>query len=154
MSKAKLPRWECLDKRDAQEMIKWVNGELDQMEEKRKRFLRYGDEHSGLITEERAIEQGYNGNIEPLRQMYPDLAMFLHPPKLKRGRPSKGNEGDAVKDAALDVKAIRKLWKKHFKKRNRPLKDRVTAEQIAADRWGVDVAVVVARLKKPLLDNG
>lgn len=159
---SELPRWECLNDRDAQRLIDWKNRELDHLETVRGYFLEAGN---GLELEgdqdplhiwwleqqsiKQAIEQADNGDIRPLRQALPHLARFLHLSKRKRGqRYPKAKEGDPVREATLDVRLIRHLWKKHYKKINRPKNDRVTAEQIAADRWKVDVEVVIGRLKK------
>ena len=146
------PPWDCSKPRDAKKMIEWVNIELDR---KRKPL---GGWAEGLLgfdpdhVKKKAIEQADKGNMEPLRKLFPGLARFLHRPKQERGkRFPRNKEGDPVTAAASDVKTIRKLWKTHYGKRNRPKNDSVTAEQIAADRHGVvDVEEVIARLKKPL----
>jgi hypothetical protein len=159
---SKLPRWVCLNDRDAEKLIEWTNRELDRLETVRGYFLEVGngvefegDEDPSYIrwrkeqAIQQAIEQADNGNIKPLRHELPHLARFLHLGKRKRGqRYAKAKEGDPLWEATLDVRIIRHLWKKHYKKINRPKNDRVTAEQIAADRWKVDVEAVVSRLKK------
>jgi hypothetical protein len=146
---SKLPRWDCSKPRDAQDMIKWVKIELDRTRKPpggwAEGLRMFDPEHVKF----RAIEQAEKGNMEPLRRLLPGLARFLHRPKQKRGkRFPKDKEGDPVTAAASDVKTIRKLWKTHYGKMNRPKNDPITAEQIAADRHGVDVEEVVSRLKK------
>jgi hypothetical protein len=148
---SKLPRWDCSKPQDAQDMIKWVNIELDR---KRKPPRGWAE---GLLmfdpdyVKGKAIEQADKGNMEPLRKLLPGLARFLHPPKQERGkRFPRNKEGDRVTKAAADVITTRKIWKAAYGKKNRPKNDPVTAEQIAADRWKVDIEKVIARLKKPL----
>jgi hypothetical protein len=133
-------------------MTEWVNDKIDQLETMSNRFLRYGE--TVLESDERhvkaqAIEQADRGNIEPLQRLLPEYARFLCRPKLKRGKrfPKDGNN-DPVARAVDDVTLIRALWKQHYGKKNRPKNDPITAEQIAADRWKVDVEAVVSRLKK------
>ena len=83
------------------------------------------------------------------RTLSPYLARFIQRPKLKRGqRYSKDPENDRVGKAVYDVKLIRALWLQCYRKTRRSKDDLVTAEQIAADRNGVDVNTVVNRLKK------
>ena len=70
----------------------------------------------------------------------------------KRGRP----RDDNVWEAARAVGMIRQLWKEHKKfldgkfrhALHRASTIEVTAEQIAADRWSVDVEAVRNRLHK------
>jgi hypothetical protein len=158
---SKLPRWECLNDRDAQKLIEWTNGELDHFETVRGYFLEAGNGfeleedkdpfHIWWLKEqaiEQAIEQADNGDIKPLRLAFPHLARFLHLSKRKRGQRYPKAKEDPVREATHHVRIIRHFWKKHYKKMNRPKNDRVTAEQIAADRWEVDVEAVIGRLKK------
>jgi hypothetical protein len=145
-----LPRWECHNARDARAMVAWVNAKLDQMDTISERFVRYGE--SVLESDEayvlaQAIKQADNGDIEPLRRLYPHLAGFLRRPKRQRGKRFAKNNRSPVKEAVYDVKRIRDLWLVNYQKKKRS-KDLVTAEQIAADRWHVDVAVVANRMKK------
>jgi hypothetical protein len=147
------PRWDCSKPRDAQNMIKWVNNALDFRDNKIKYLRVLGEglrSFDPAYLKMKAIEQADRGSIGPLRLLFPDLARFLSLPKLKRGQRFPRNESDPVTGAAIDSKEIRTLWKFFYGKRNRPKNDPVTAEQIAADRWGVDVEAVIARLKKPL----
>jgi hypothetical protein len=148
------PRWDCSKPRDAQNMTKWVNNALDFRDNKIKYLRVLGEglrSFDPAYLKMKAIEQADRGNIGPLRLLFPDLAKFLCPPKQKRGqRFPRNKESDPVAGAAIDAKEIRTLWKFFYGKRNRPRNDPVTAEQIAADRWGVDVEAVIARLKKQL----
>jgi hypothetical protein len=160
MSKAKLPRWECLDKRAAQAMIKWVNSELNKTETIRKNFLNYGETLPENLdagwSEYMAVKKfEENGDIEPLQQMFPNLAELLLQvrPKRKRGESIKNRVVGPVMKAAIDVKNIRELWKKRFGKVKRSKHDLVKAEQIAADRWKVTVPAVQNKMGKMRFQN-
>jgi hypothetical protein len=154
VSKLKLPQWECRTPSEAKVMTDWVNNELDRLETIRKNFLNYGEENlegdAGWL-EYKAVEKfEENGDIEPLQLMFPNLAELLSRvrPKRKRGEPIKDKMIGPVMEAAIDVKNIRALWKKHFRKVNRPQGDLVTAEQIAADRRKVTVPAVKNKMRK------
>jgi hypothetical protein len=148
-----LPPWDCRNARDAQAMVKWVIGQIDRVETISERFKHYAEtvfESDERYVTEQAIEQADKGNIEPLRRLFPpELARFLHLPKLKRGkRFPKHGKNDRVGKAVADVKLIRALWMTHYGKKNRPKNDLVTAVQIAADRWKVDANTVANRMNK------
>jgi hypothetical protein len=148
-----LPRWNCRNERDAQSIVEWVNDQLDRIDTVSKNYMDYGE--NVLQSDERyvkaqAIEQADKGNMEPLRRLHPEYARFLCRPTQERGkRFPKDGSNDPVRRAADDVPLIRSLWKQHYGKKNRPKNDPVTAEQIAADRWKVDVETVISRLKNP-----
>jgi hypothetical protein len=146
---SKLPRWDCSKPRDAEKMIEWVNSELDRKRQPpggwAEGLRMFDPDH----VKGRAIQQADKGNMEPLRRLLPGLARFLHRPKQERGkRFPRDKDGDPVAAAARDTRTIRKLWKTHYGKTNRPKNDPITAEQIAADRHGVDVEKVISRLTK------
>ena len=91
------------------------------------------------------LEQAEHGNIEPLRNRFPQLAKYLHLPK----RPSRGKRWPKFKDkyaddpvmmAIEDAKSIRALWKMAYDgKSNRKPDDGWSALQIAAMRRRVTV---------------
>ena len=91
------------------------------------------------------------GDLTLMEIDYPDLAKHF-PAAAKRGR----IRDDDVWAAARDVRLIRLFWKQHKKLlegKFKPTQHRtgtveVTAEQIAADRYGVDVEAVCNRLHK------
>jgi hypothetical protein len=143
----KLPRWECRSKRDAQELTDWTNAKLDEFRTIAENFIRLGDGHEPLITKERALEAGKKGDMTKFLEVYPELAGWRPPPR-KVGRPPKPEDGDAVGEAATDVRLIRRVWKRSFGRFRRPQNDKVTAEKIAADRWDVDEEKLRYRLKK------
>jgi hypothetical protein len=131
-------------------MICWVNEELDQMtwEEMRKDLS--GENGLPPLEHERwAIEQARRGNIYPLRQIHPDLAPFLHPPKLKRGQRFPKDVGYRPLQAGVkDVKRIRALWNKNYGKKNRPKNHPLIAEMIAAARHEIGVNALISKMKK------
>jgi hypothetical protein len=91
-------------------------------------------------AERRPIEEAERGNIKPLRDVYPHLAPFLHLPKRKRGQrfPKVNNK---LMNAVADVSRIRGLWKRHFGRVKRQ-RDELSAEEIAAERYKLDVEKV------------
>jgi hypothetical protein len=147
------------NQRDAQDLIDWTNAKLDQLRDKEEeiseRFIRHGQELSNphdRATFQRALEAASAGDMSLFEIDYPEFAKRFSPDK--RGRPRDGK----VWEAARDVKSIRQIWKQHkksldakFKRWQRRTSNiEVTAEQIAADRHGVDVDAVCNRLhKKP-----
>jgi hypothetical protein len=147
-----LPQWKCRNEHEAKAMTDWVNDQLDQIEIVSERFSRYGEtvlSEDDKYLIEQAIEQADKGDIEPLRRLFPHLARFMCRPPRERGkRFPKNTEDDPVRRAAADVKLIRALWAKHYGKKNRPPNDRVTAVQIAADRWGVNDVTLTNRMNK------
>jgi hypothetical protein len=150
--------WKHLNQRDADELIDWTNAKLNEQRDKdqeiSERFIRYGQELSDSndrATFERALEAASAGDTTLLEIDYPELAKRFPTPG-QRGRP----RDDRVWEAARDVGLIRQVWKQHrefldgkFKRsQNRTGTIEVTAEQIAADRCGVDVEAVRNRLHK------
>ena len=146
------PLWRCGNKRDAKTMVAWVNGHLDRAEALSKTFfelLRVFRNQVGPVLK-KPSDRADKGDVEPLRKLFPYLARFIHRPKLKRGqRFPKDPENDRAERAVYDVKLIRALWMQCTGKHADPRDDLVTAEQIAADRNGVDVNAVINRIKKP-----
>jgi hypothetical protein len=152
-----LPPWEPRKNRSRADqernhrwMTRWVNEELDRMTwEETRKDLAGENALTPLEYKSWAIERAKDGNIYPLRDIYPDLAPFLHPPKLKRGQRFPKYVGyDPLQAAAKDVKRIRALWQKHYGKKNRPRDDPLTAEGIAAARHEIGVDALVSKMKK------
>jgi hypothetical protein len=147
-----LPRWTARDERDRERMVAWVNWELDYTPVEFPKPSPEADEFYRAWRKAYGpeIEHAEHGNIEPLRQRLPDLAKFLHLPKRGRGKrfPKMRDENDRVQRAAYDVRTIRDLWEKHYGKKRRCKNDGPSAEEIAADRYEVDVEDVIKRLKK------
>ena len=81
-----------------------------------------------------AIAHARVGDLWLLRRIYPQLAEFLHPPKLPRGKHDRrAPQFVAHKAQALDtVKRVKALWRKHYRRRKRGRYDGITAIEIAA----------------------
>jgi hypothetical protein len=93
------------------------------------------------MREQRAAEEG---DIETLRALHPKHAAFINPIKPKRKQPFDDHDWqglspeDRLTEALHDLKRrIPALWKEAFGYRNRP-NGSLTAEEIAAARWGLD----------------
>jgi hypothetical protein len=141
------PRWRARSESDKRWMHAWVNQELNILalagrhppsdEEIEKDFASFNAWlETPLAAEIAAAEE--DGDIEPLRRALPHLAKFLQLPKQPDGvrRPKVDEDSQVVLMAANDVPRIRALWQQHYHKKNRKAGD-VTAEEIAAERWGV-----------------
>jgi hypothetical protein len=156
----------------------WVNAKLDKQEDAfhrkmandAKSLLRLLDERScrlddhererrkaaGLVkTQEWKLElarqQAEQGNLEPLRKLYPRDARFINLPRLKKpGEHFKKKPPDhlaphcRLEEALFELPRVRAFWKKHYGKTNRP-KGQLTAEEIVAERWDLDVEEVRRR---------
>jgi hypothetical protein len=145
-----LPPWEPLNERDRRHMIAWVNYHLDALleegvavlcsEETVRAYEAYCDiERSRLEETQRVLNR-------------PDLTLAqlesLVRPKRGRGRPkmSPVDRLTPVGMASQEVPRIRALWKKHYGRQNRKLSP--TAEEIAAERWEVDVEVLLSSRRR------
>jgi hypothetical protein len=100
---------------------------------------------------ELALQQAEQGNIEPLRKLNPRLTRFINLPRLKKpGEHFKKKPPDhlaphcRLEEALFELPRVRAFWKKHYGKTNRP-KGQLTAEEIVAERWGLDVEEVHSR---------
>jgi hypothetical protein len=143
----KLPPWQARNPRERQQMVDWVNERLDELNE--------ADFNEGcnnaqqfeawLATGGREIDAADHGNIEPLRKRLPQIARFLTAPLPRKRKKRQMLSPAAV--AALNVKRIRHLWKKHYKRKNRRKDDGPSAIEIAALRSEVSVGKVEKRLK-------
>jgi hypothetical protein len=158
----KLPDWDA----KPDDMEKWVIEQLN--------ALPYGDEGGPASEVEftwmndddaRRIAAAEHGDIEPLREKYPHLAPYLFTPKRKRGarffRPDdpwwrddnpflaygRAITVSPVQCAVDDVRRIRALWRKAYSRFKRA-SSLISAEEIAANRWGVNVEEIFAAQKK------
>lgn len=145
-----------------------IDGELSEV-------FRQAHEQSPIVralsrNEAAAVEAAEQGNIEPLRLMFPRHAKFINFPKnknVKKGEgmkkrqpaPFKGDIVDPFADprfrraaARDDAARIRAMWKKYYDKVQRPTHlGLVTAEKIAADRWGIgedEIKIKIAKKRK------
>jgi hypothetical protein len=87
-----------------------------------------------------AMSEAREGNPERLRQLYPELAEFIHsPPPHKRGRRPYAESGQIREMALSEVPAIHQIWRQHFGKSYAPHHG-PTALEIAARRYGLTEA--------------
>jgi|SRR6516165_3909947 hypothetical protein len=106
--------------------------------EGRKRWLTIGKRELREWLEQRAIAES---DIKALRKLHPKLEPFM-PIKPKRKRPFGDHDWqglspeDCLTEALREKKEIRKIWKKKFRKTNRP-RGTLTADEIVAKRWGL-----------------
>jgi hypothetical protein len=132
-----LPKW-----RDNNAMKAWVNTMLDRIfdviwwEVCLEPFA-YHDEHCVTC----ALKEAERGNIKPLRDAYPHLTPFLHPPKRRRGQRLPKAKPKGLEAAVADVSRIRDLWRQHFGRVKRR-QGELSAEEIAAERNKLDVEKV------------
>jgi hypothetical protein len=91
------------------------------------------------------IMAAHFGDYEPLRKRYPNLAPFLNPPRLGRGKyPRKlKDRPSAVVGAAAYVRGIRAALRKLYEGRRPPF----TAPEVAAEIWGCDLDALEAFMK-------
>jgi hypothetical protein len=164
---SELPPWDHRGvKRLQRAMIRWVKNELNKQFEQRvaewEKKAHSPENLKGLEdwfnTFAPQIEEAKRGKIEPLRravaEKHPELLPFIHLPKQpgpgkKFLKLKEGTTDSWALDAAVeDVRRIRELWQKIYRKKNRSRNDPVTAEAIAAELWEVDVEDVCRRMKK------
>ena len=144
-----LPDWQ-----DDQGMYEWLMAKLDDHLEAEMAEANKNPDHSAarewLASDGPALEAAeLHDDVTRLRERYPRLARFIHPMRLPRGkhRPSR-QEGDydlRVRFAAADVRRIRKLWQRHYGRRNRASGTK-PPEFFAAARWRVDEENVIRKL--------
>jgi hypothetical protein len=154
------PPWLAHNERQRKWMKDWSNAKLDEVldsfDKKNAALARLLTEidpkalrdlaqkpFARLRTKEFAIEQAARGNIEPLKKLHPEYAPFFAPPKRKRGgkRLKKTTSlfmaQSRLEEAVAEKKRLHAIWMKNYGKKNRP-KGQLTAEEIVAERWGLD----------------
>jgi hypothetical protein len=131
---SKLPPWSG----DNDWMERWVNEQLDERFGKPQPLDPGWGEPDGF-----EIEAAEHGDIEPLKKKYPHLAPYLRLPKRARGKRFKRAADIREEQAATDVWLIRDLWQEKYGRKNRSMhQGEITAEEIAARRWGVEESVI------------
>jgi hypothetical protein len=130
----KLPNWidDAVDKRklppwsDDRAMGLWLEELLlDIME---------ADMVAEKLDQNHALKAAKCGLIQPLRNLYPDIAEFINLPKRGRGkRFPPMPDSNPITTAALDAKRIWELWKRFYPGRRR--RRGKTAEWFAAQLW-------------------
>jgi hypothetical protein len=148
-----LPDWQ-----DDQGMYAWLTAKLDdQLEADFKKANSpdrdYSEIREWLASDGPALEAAeLYDDVTKLRERYLPLARFLHPMKLPRGKHRPSQRRVSVSDydvrvraAVADVPRIRKLWQKHYERRNRA-RGMKTPEYFAAARWEVREDDVIRKL--------
>jgi hypothetical protein len=111
------------------------------------------------LSEPAAVEAAEQGDIEPLRGMFPQHARFINLPKLRRGRTWKKKKPkypfpprdrrDRLELAVAEERSVRAIWKEHYGRTNQSLKDgQLTPGEIVAERWGLNPEEVIEKLKR------
>jgi hypothetical protein len=127
-----LPRWH-----DNEGIEAWTNKQLGKPKNRR---WQGADGYELFMAE--------LGELGPLKKKYPHLVPYLRLPERARGKRFQKLPRVNAINAAGDVIEIRAMWQATFGKRNRSMhKGEVTAEEIAARRWGVDEEEVHKVLK-------
>jgi hypothetical protein len=147
-----LPDWQ-----DDQGMYAWLTAKLDDQLEAEMAEANKNADHSAvrewLASDGPALEAAeLYDDVTKLRERCLPLARFLHPMKLPRGKHRPSQRRVSVSDydvrvraAAADVPRIRKLWQKHYERRNRA-RGMKTPEYFAAARWEVREDDVIRKL--------
>jgi hypothetical protein len=97
----------------------------------------------------RATHHADCGKPEMLRQMYPEIAKYIFAPPLARGKRYRRLPTERERKlsrAVEDVWHIRGIWQRAYDRKNRS--GDISAEEIAAKRWGVTKEEVLNQLKK------
>jgi hypothetical protein len=121
------PPWKARDPRERQQMIDWVIRQLEW-------YLERTDGITRLTRLERS-----------------NMNCFYEPNQHYRGRPIHRNRdaANAALDDAVDtVPLIREIWQDEYGRKNRHPDD-VSAEEIAATLFAVNIAHVISRSRKP-----
>jgi hypothetical protein len=84
-------------------------------------------------NEKYRTQQARNGNPEPLRKLYPQIADCIFSPPLKQGKTyPRQPEFDVAKVATRLTRSIRALWLAQYNKKHRE-RDEISAEDFAID---------------------
>ena len=143
------PRWHARNERERQAMIDQVIAELawrdaqlsDYFSQAPQSAYRMSRENFARSQYNAAITSARNGNLEPLRKMFPEHAEFIQELPLGRGqhKPKRLTGTDWIKQYVADtdaflavrvVKEIREIWREKYGKWKRH-DGQVSAEEIA-----------------------
>jgi hypothetical protein len=142
-----LPPFKARNERERTAMIEWVHGVLDEYFEEFYYYERLSEAEDECrkrgytrLETPGAVEAARQGDASYLRRLYPEIAEFIHPPRLKRGqkRESPG-PWDHVRETA---NVIRRIWQARYRKQRRHPDDGPSAEEIAAAYHGLDPSEV------------
>jgi hypothetical protein len=163
----KLPPWTASSQRDRERFLEWSISQLEALDaEFDAKDSEYPYDYSAYydwmtspaeLHKERLARAKasalFDGNLKPLRKLYPEIAEFLHEPPRKRGqhRPRRNNAvwRQLYMDLVIDdVRRLREIiWPKHFGKWKRRRNDAPSAEAIAAARRGLTEDEVIEAIK-------
>jgi hypothetical protein len=163
----KLPPWFARSERDKLWMIEWCHAELvaldNQLHPDSERTWELSPEalRQNWLRQrlERAKAAARDGDVAPLRELYPEIAEFIYPYRRKQGERRSyrkpgwnvweeyGREG--LLDAAIDdVRQLRtKIWPRHYGRSKRRINDGPSAEAIAGELRGLSEDEVKAAIK-------
>jgi hypothetical protein len=82
-----------------------------------------------------AVAEAWRGNIEPLKQLYPDAAPFLQAPPPRKRTKVNDIHYDILSLVVRDVHRIRDYWKQHYNETIRNKKHGTTAVKLAIEWW-------------------
>jgi hypothetical protein len=168
------PPFFAKDEKERRWMYDWVCSRLD--DDAAENFWR-GTHLDGLLEEEArevyeriarwgsraaALRAAHGGDIEPLKARFPDIAEFISRLPMPHGKhrtkpaarrwpyppspePAEGRR-DRIELAVAELAIVRAIWRTYYHRQNRP--EQMKAEEIVAERWGVELEEVAERLKR------
>jgi hypothetical protein len=145
---ARPPRWKARNLRERRVMVEWMFAKLDgHFARELNRASRYNGDVRELLRCARlqsAVEAARSGDVAPLRNLHPEIAEFIHPPKLGRGEKyPRRPEFDRVRAAKVAVPIVQAIWRQYYDGRwKRRRDDGPSAAEIAAQYYGVTVDAV------------
>jgi hypothetical protein len=157
-----LPPWKATNERERNWMTAWVIDQLDmqdaedtvrqeEVDATRDYYAPLPDEEQQRLRFEEAVRRARRGDTGMLRRAYPEIAEFIQPPKRPQGRrrsyPRRDFARYWARMIANDVRRVRALWKKRYDGKWKRRNLRPTAEEIVAERHGLDEEQVIAAVK-------
>lgn len=155
----KLPPWTARNEREKRAMRDWAFDRIDEALDdaniaKVAKANKTAPDFRSPADHRRAVaiaEARYKRNVKPLRELHPDMADLIHPPK--RGKGVYPRDKNAAVEVVANIKSIViEAWREHYLKHHRA-KDQLSAIEIAVAyvkaKDGIDVDDVVERVLKP-----
>jgi hypothetical protein len=119
-----------------EQMIAWLHYKLDNEHDamaRRANSEENYEKHAAWMSGDGyALYAAQHGNIEPLRQRYPQFRDFLHLPRHKGRRPKPRTSITLARFAAEDVQRVRRFWQEQYNKFRRKVGDQLAAENVVA----------------------
>jgi hypothetical protein len=130
---------------DDEAMYRWCFAMLEkELEEKDVHDEEWIRENNAYVRACVAFQQG---NPAPMRELYPHLAEFIHPPPPQRGQHRRPET--QTKEFALDlVKRVNALWRKHYGRGQRRQSDGIGAIAIVSRYLDLDETKVGEWVRK------